>query len=424
MPAASPQPNIVIACGGTGGHLFPGLAVADALRQRGCDVLLLVSPKEVDQLAIQNLPAWPVATLPAVALTRGRLWRFLGGFVRSYAAARRLFRDRRPHAVLGMGGFTSAPPVLAGRACGAAAFLHESNSVPGRANRWLARWVHQAYVGFPQAAARLRGTTVVSTGTPVRPQFTRLDAATSREALGLDPHRPVLLVTGGSQGAHAINQLLIDAAPQLAHETPELQVLHLAGTQDADAVRDAYARHALTAQVHGFLPDMPHALGAATLAVSRAGASSLAELAAARLPVLLIPYPSAADDHQYSNARALAETGAALLRTQAELTPRSLAVAVIGLLRDPARRQTMQDALAHWESPRAAQTVAETMLAHLRSLGRLPAPCPTPAGNSRAAGQVRPPSSRTADPPERRGMDQPGEPTSAPGNPAAPAQAG
>ena len=149
------KPLVAIACGGTGGHLFPGLAVANQLLIRGCEVLALVSPKEVDQQSVKTALGIRVATLPAVGMTRRNLPAFVAGLWKSYRASRRLFRDRPPQAVLAMGGFTCAPPVLAGRACGAATFLHESNTIPGKANRWLAHFVDQAFIGFSVAAGRL-----------------------------------------------------------------------------------------------------------------------------------------------------------------------------------------------------------------------------------------------------------------------------
>jgi UDP-N-acetylglucosamine--N-acetylmuramyl-(pentapeptide) pyrophosphoryl-undecaprenol N-acetylglucosamine transferase len=210
---------------------------------------------------------------------------------------------------------------------------------------------------------------VIPTGTPVRPEFAGLDTERCRAALGLELQRPVLLVTGGSQGAGAINRLLMDAAPLIVRDVPTLQILHLTGAQDEQAVRDAYARDHVTARVQAFLPEMAQALGAATIAVSRAGASSLAELAAVRLPALLVPYPTAADDHQFHNAKAYADTGAAMMRTQMELTVQSLTVALVGLLRDDPQRLAMREALARWESPRAARLVADHMLASLHTLG-------------------------------------------------------
>src|SRR4051794_28293857 len=141
MSDLNPTPTIAVACGGTGGHLFPGLAVADVLQQWGCEIALLVSKKEVDQEAVKSAAAMTVMALPAVALQNGEWLRFVRGCWQSYRQCRSAFHKLRPRAVLAMGGFTSAPPVLAGKSCGAAAFLHESNSIPGRANRWLSPWV-------------------------------------------------------------------------------------------------------------------------------------------------------------------------------------------------------------------------------------------------------------------------------------------
>ncbi len=150
---------MAIACGGTGGHLFPGLAVAEQLVRRGCAAMLLISPKEVDQQAVQGVSGMEVVTLPAVGLKRGGEIAFVRGFIQSYRAAARLFKSRPPQAALAMGGFTSAPPILAAKRAGARTFLHESNTIPGRANRWLSRVVHRAFVGFPTAA-----------GAPAQPQ--------------------------------------------------------------------------------------------------------------------------------------------------------------------------------------------------------------------------------------------------------------
>ena len=164
-------PFVAIACGGTGGHLFPGLAVAEQLKQHGCNVALLISPKEIDQQAVKSANGMEVFTLPAVGLQNGNYFSFAGSFVKSLFAARKIFRQRRPDAVLAMGGFTSAPPIWVGKDLGAKTFLHESNTIPGRANRILSRFVDGAFVGFPEAAARLKTRKVTTTGTPVRPQF-------------------------------------------------------------------------------------------------------------------------------------------------------------------------------------------------------------------------------------------------------------
>ncbi len=366
MSAAPAKPLIAIACGGTGGHLFPGLAIGEALRAHGCDVTLLISPKEVDQQAVKFAHGFGIATLPAVAFNARVPHRFAFGFARSLLAARKLFSERPPRAVLAMGGFTAAPPVLAGKLRGAAAFLHESNTIPGRANRWLARWVNAAFVGFPEASPRLANARVIVTGTPVRPQFSLLDAARCRTALGLDPQRPVLLVTGGSQGASGVNDLLLAVLPQLAAKLPELQFLHLTGTGDADKVRAAYAAHQTRAIVQPFLAQMELALGAATVAVSRAGASSLAELAATRLPAVLVPFPAAADNHQFFNARAFAETGAAKMLEQKPASAERLVEMLVELLNDTAARNAMTAALSRWHVPDAAEQIAGHILLTIR----------------------------------------------------------
>ena len=355
-------PHVAIACGGTGGHVFPGLAVAGEIRARSGSVTLLISPKEVDQQAVKSAQGLEIITLPAVALQRGRRLAFLRGFWQSWRAARLLFRSRRPDAVLAMGGFTSAPPVLAARGLGVKTFLHESNTIPGRANRWLAPWVDQAFVGFPQTESRLAARHVTCTGTPVRPEFQPRDAAMCRIALGLDASRPVLLVTGGSQGASGINDMILATLPAFARHALPWQWLHLSGPQDADKIRQAYEKIGLSAIVHPFLADMDLALGAATACVSRAGASSLAELAAVRLPALLIPFPAAADNHQFYNARAFAETGAAQLLEQRDATAEKVLELLRGLVEDLAARDAMQAALARWHAPKSAAQIAGKIL--------------------------------------------------------------
>jgi UDP-N-acetylglucosamine--N-acetylmuramyl-(pentapeptide) pyrophosphoryl-undecaprenol N-acetylglucosamine transferase len=354
--------HVAIACGGTGGHLFPGLAVAEQLARRGCKISLLISPKEVDQQAVKNISGMGIVTLPAVALQNRNYISFARGCFRSYRAARRYFKSRPPQAMLAMGGFTSAPPVLAAKSLGAKTFLHESNTIPGRANRWLSRFVDTAFVGFPQAANRLRTRKTVATGTPVRPQFQPRDAATCRTALGLEANRPVVLVMGGSQGASGINEMVLSALPQLAKRALHWQWLHLAGANNSNKVKQAYAAAGVKAVVHPFLVEMDLALGAASATVSRAGASSLAEIAAMRLPSLLVPYPFAADNHQFFNAQAFAETGAARLLEQKDATSEKVSALLIELIENSSAREAMQAALIKWHAPKAAEQIAEAIL--------------------------------------------------------------
>jgi UDP-N-acetylglucosamine--N-acetylmuramyl-(pentapeptide) pyrophosphoryl-undecaprenol N-acetylglucosamine transferase len=370
MRARTPMTRIAIACGGTGGHLFPGMAVAEQLRERGCAITLLISPKEVDQQAVRNATGVHVAILPAIGLTHGRFLRFVAGFRRSYFASRRMFIAEQPGAVLAMGGFTSAPPVLAGKAFGIPVFIHESNTIPGRANRWLSWFVTEAFVGFGEAADRLHAKRVSVTGTPVRAQFQPGDVAACRRAVGLDPARPVLLVTGGSQGASALNELVCQTLPLLAVRAPKLQLFHLTGANDAAKVGKAAAENKVRAVVGPFFADMHLALGAATAVISRAGASSLAEIAAMRLPAILVPYPAATDNHQFYNARAFEKSGAARLVEQRGARPELLAPSIIELIENSKMRAGMQQALAQWHAPRAAAQIAESMMQDIRDRGR------------------------------------------------------
>ncbi len=356
------SPSIAIACGGTGGHFYPGLAVGEALRRRGWEVTLLISPKPVDQAGARAATGMKVETLPASAFASGRRLAFLTGSLKSYFAARKIFAVRPPTAVLAMGGFTSAPPVLAAWRSGARTFIHESNSVPGRANRLLARRVDHVFVGFPGAAEQLQAKTVTITGTPVRAQFRLQPPGQCRATLGLDSRRPTLLVVGGSQGASGLNDRMIECLPTLVSLAPDLQFIHLTGANDLDRVRARYDELKRRALVQDFSPRMDLALGAATAAVSRAGASALAELAAMRVPAVLMPLPTSSDNHQFHNARAFERSGAALLLEQKNASAGTLARIICRVLGSGRPRENMCTALANWHKPRAAEEIADFIL--------------------------------------------------------------
>ena len=353
---------VAIACGGTGGHLFPGMAVGEKLLERGCDVALLVSNKEVDQLSSRGATGMEIVTLPAVPLLKGNFPTFTKTFWQSLQQLRPYFRKRPPTAVLAMGGFTSAAPIVAGRLAGARTAIHESNSYAGRANRLLAPWVNHVFIGFASAANQLGNRSVQFTGTPVRSQFERMDPMPCRMALGLDPNKPVLLITGGSQGASAVNKAVLEAVPILTQRIPDLQFLHLTGTANYEAIAAAYKGLNARAKVFAFFREMELALGAASVVISRAGASSLAEIAAMQVPSILIPYPAAADDHQYHNARGFAQSGAARIIVQSQLRPDQLANAVTELITDEVVVQQMRDELHKWHYPTAADQIIKTLL--------------------------------------------------------------
>lgn len=361
MNLPNQKPLIAIACGGTGGHLFPGLAVAEQLKLRGCDVALLISPKDIDQQAVKAASGMEIFTLPAVGLQNKNYLPFLASFGQSLFAAWRIFHRRRPAAVLAMGGFTSAPPVFAAKDSGVKTFLHESNTIPGKANRFLSRFVDMAFIGFPETAARLKTNKTEITGTPVRPQFQIGEAEKKRISLGFDASRPTILVVGGSQGARGLNDLVLSALPLLKDR--DWQWLHLTGANDFEKVQTAYAAQGIKAVVKPFLAEMDLALGAATACVSRAGASSLAEIAAMRLPSALVPLPTAADNHQFFNAMAFVKSGAARLLEQKTSSPEQVVAALVELVENQAVRLQMQAALAQWHAPNSAAQIAENILA-------------------------------------------------------------
>src|SRR6266849_9210659 len=245
--------NAVIACGGTGGHLFPGIAVAEVLRDRGHEVILLVSEKEIDALALSEGATFPFEKLPTVGLPSPfspTVFGFVRRFGQSLSLCGSIYRKFKPQVVLGMGGFTSTAPVLAGRIRGVSTFIHESNAIPGKANRLTARVVNAVMLGFKECAPFFPKTRTEVTGTPVRTELVRLDRADSRRKLGLREDLPTLLVMGGSQGASGINQALIKSLPLL--QGVPFQVIHLSGSRDERLVADNYRRENIPAFVSAF----------------------------------------------------------------------------------------------------------------------------------------------------------------------------
>jgi UDP-N-acetylglucosamine--N-acetylmuramyl-(pentapeptide) pyrophosphoryl-undecaprenol N-acetylglucosamine transferase len=354
--------NVVIACGGTGGHLFPGLAVAEVLRDRGHDVLVFISEKQIDTLAVEGHSDFRFEKLPTIALPSPFSPAILG-FVRrfndSLSVCRAIYRTFKPQVVLGMGGFTSMAPVLAGRMRGSTTFIHESNAFPGKANRRTARFVRAVLLGFKECAAFFPKSHTEWTGTPIRSSLRRIDRAEALVRLGLRPDLPTLLVMGGSQGASGINQAMIKALPSLG-QTP-LQIIHLAGSRDVRLLEDNYRRENIPAHVAAFHHRMEEVYSAADFAIARSGAASLSELAAFELPAILIPYPYAADDHQTRNAEIFVRQKAALMLKELELVDDSLGKKIQQLLNERETRAAMARAAAALAPKNAASLVVDTM---------------------------------------------------------------
>jgi UDP-N-acetylglucosamine--N-acetylmuramyl-(pentapeptide) pyrophosphoryl-undecaprenol N-acetylglucosamine transferase len=362
--------KIAIACGGTGGHLFPGLAVAEELRQRGHDTLLLVSSKQIDAMALQGadqesraLPGigWPGFLSPRV-FTFGR------NLFDSWRECGEVYREFQPTAVVGMGGFTSAIPLLLGRRLRLPTLIHESNAIPGRVTRLIAPWVNKTLLGFDSCANYLRRAHCVFTGTPVRRGLARVDRNTAAEKFGLNPALPIVLIMGGSQGAHGINQLVLKTLPLFHGNREEVQFIHLTGQADANIAEINYRRQRLTAVVEAFSTEMEQFYSLADVVISRSGAASLTELSHYGLPSVLMPYPAAADDHQTHNARIFQDAGAALLLVEQKATPELLHERVTGLLNNVGERQRMGAAAQLLAGTDAAQRVAEEIEASCNAI--------------------------------------------------------
>lgn len=304
--------------------------------------------------------------VPAAGFDRGRPLTLATSSARvlaSVARAHAIVRRERPDVVVGFGGYASLPVGIAAVLARIPLVLHEQNSVPGLANRALSRFAASVAVTYPGSIKHLsRPERAVITGNPVREQIRVADRARGRAALGLAPDSTVLLVFGGSRGARHINEAVVRLWPVLA-AFDGLQVVHVAGRIEAASVADAMS-DALSAadgryQLHEYLDEMGDAIAAADVIVSRAGATSLAEITAIGRAAVLVPYPYATDDHQTLNARAVAAAGAALVVPDAELDGDLFADAVVRLLSDPAMRAQMAEASAKLGRPRAAEEVAQ-----------------------------------------------------------------
>jgi UDP-N-acetylglucosamine--N-acetylmuramyl-(pentapeptide) pyrophosphoryl-undecaprenol N-acetylglucosamine transferase len=353
--------RIVIAGGGTGGHLYPGIAVARELRRRIPEAVVTfagtsrgierrVVPREGFELDVLRSAA--LKSVSPAAVARGVALLPVSG-----ADAWRIVSRRRPQLVIGVGGYSSGPVVLVAALRRVATMLLEQNAVPGFTNRMLAPFVSAAAVTFESTAAFF-GRRGFVTGNPVRPEFFEPAPASAAGGGG----RPRVLIFGGSQGAHAINMAMVEAAPRLAAHPGGLAITHQTGERDLDRVRNAYRTAGLDARVEPFLYAMDREMKSADLVVCRAGATTIAELTAAGRPSVLIPLPTAADDHQRKNAEALAASRAADLLPQAEMTGDRLAAVIVGLAADAERRRAMSEAARRLARPDAARAIVDRAL--------------------------------------------------------------
>ncbi|HWV56674.1 MAG TPA: undecaprenyldiphospho-muramoylpentapeptide beta-N-acetylglucosaminyltransferase [Longimicrobiales bacterium] len=367
--------RVLFAGGGTGGHLYPALALGTALRKErpGAEVHYVGAIRGVES---RVLPARgePHTLLPFEPIRRSepwRNWRLLPAMVRSLAALRRLFQRFRPDLVVGTGGYASGPACAYAMLRRVPVAIQEQNSYPGLTTRWLSRGARQVHLGFPEAGAYLHPgprTEVFDSGNPIVPPAP-IDRSAARAEFGLRPDGHVVLVVGGSQGALAINEALLAAvraaqAGELSSPPADLQLLWATGPAHIGMVERGLADAAVGDWVRpvAYIDEMPKALAAADVAISRAGAMATAELLAWRIPSILIPLPTAAADHQTHNARALAEAGAAVWIAQADLTPALLWRRLLELVGDDARRAEMARRAGERARPDAARDIVRHLI--------------------------------------------------------------
>ncbi|BAO43503.1 undecaprenyldiphospho-muramoylpentapeptide beta-N-acetylglucosaminyltransferase [Thiolapillus brandeum] len=354
--------RVMIMAGGTGGHVFPALAVARELRERGWDVDWMGTP---DSFEARTVPpeGFPLHTISAYRL-RGQ---GLGGLMlapfrllRAMGQAGRVLRHSRPQVVLGMGGFVTGPGGLMSRVLGIPLVIHEQNTIPGLTNRWLAKIAARVLEAFPGSFPASVGAT--ETGNPVRADILAVAPPEQRLAGRKDPLR--ILVIGGSLGAVALNE---EIPPALARLEQPMEIRHQAGRGKAGAASDLYAGLALKAQVSEFIDDMAGALAWADLVICRAGALTISELAAVGVASVLVPFPHAVDDHQTRNARYLVEAGAALLQPQSSIDTQALVQKLAGLLENRKLLLEMAMAARALGRPRATQQVADECAAQVKT---------------------------------------------------------
>lgn len=355
--AGAGAPRVVFAGGGTGGHLFPGIAVARALVRRHPDAYVLFAGTgrgiEARALAREGFRFEPLRSAGLVGKSPGAVARTVALAPLTLLDAARVLRRARPDLVIGLGGYSAGPVVLLAALAGRSTMVLEQNAVPGMTNRMLAPVVQAAAVSFEATTACFGAKAFVS-GNPVRDGFFQAESIDRAGRAG----PPTVLVLGGSQGAHALNAALAAAARELASTPGGVRIVHQTGERDRGRVREAYRRAGVPARVEAFFEALHEEMRAADVAVCRAGATTLAEVAAAGLPALIVPLPAAANDHQRRNAAALAAAGAAEVIEEADLE-RTLAPRLLALARDRGRRAAMSAAAGRMAKPAAADKVLQ-----------------------------------------------------------------
>jgi UDP-N-acetylglucosamine--N-acetylmuramyl-(pentapeptide) pyrophosphoryl-undecaprenol N-acetylglucosamine transferase len=347
--------RVIIAGGGTGGHVIPALAIAQQLKKQfGAEILFVGTARGIETRLVPQagfaLELIRVGALKNVSLmTRAKT---MFDLPRAIAASSRMLSEFDPEVVIGVGGYASGPAMVAAIRRRLPTLAFEPNVVPGFANRMIARWVSAAAVHFEETCRYFPNCKV--TGVPVRAAFFSIPARDVSASAA-----PTLLVFGGSQGARAINQAILDSLPGLRTRVPGIHIIHQTGQRDYDHVLAAYRQSGISSEVHKFIDDMPATFARTDLLVCRSGASTVAEIAAAGKAAIFVPFPAAADDHQNVNARALERAGAAVVVEENSLEAAYLVDTIAALIGDAARLRSMAAAAKSLAHPKAVEEIAE-----------------------------------------------------------------
>jgi UDP-N-acetylglucosamine--N-acetylmuramyl-(pentapeptide) pyrophosphoryl-undecaprenol N-acetylglucosamine transferase len=357
--------RLVVAGGGTGGHLFPGIAVAQAFicRDDGNQVLFINAGRALETSVLARL-GWPQQTITIEGIKGRSRWHQLTAALKIPTAVWQsgcLLKAFKPHVVLGVGGYSAGPVVAAAWRRGIPTALHEQNQLPGVTNRLVGRLVDRVYLSFVESRVHFNPAKVRISGNPVRDEIVTLAACPAPP----EQDRPfTVLVVGGSQGAHAINQAVLDALPALKGR--DLQLVHQTGEQDQARVQQAYAREGVPARVQAFFDDMAAQYRHADLIICRAGATTVAEITVLGKAALFVPFPHAADDHQTKNAQALVDAGAAEMITQKALNGKVLAQSLERLMQAPGHLAQMARMARELGRPDAARVIVDDIYALLK----------------------------------------------------------
>jgi UDP-N-acetylglucosamine--N-acetylmuramyl-(pentapeptide) pyrophosphoryl-undecaprenol N-acetylglucosamine transferase len=354
--------RLLIAGGGTGGHLFPGVAVAETFLSRSPDhgVLFVNTARPLDQ-KILGSKGLPFAPISASGLKGQGLWQSLLSLMRlprAFGEAFAILRAFKPHALLSVGGYAAAPAALAAKCMGIPLILHEQNKLPGLTTRLLSRLAEEVHVSFPHTPLPVSPERIRVTGNPVRSNLVQCRKRRRR------PQDPLnLLILGGSQGARGLNRVVCQALPRLG--SLPLSLTHQTGAADLQWVEEAYAASGIKARIQPFIEDMESCYREADLVLCRAGATTVAELAAAGLGAIFIPFPHAADNHQYYNAKALSDIQAAVILEEKNLTPETLTHILTTYVEHPEITEAMASAALTLSRPHAAIHLTEALMARM-----------------------------------------------------------